>query len=312
MDATAAKRGPRGPRASGGSSRSEERRSQTADLYELWTLDILPALGVRLADVFETNPKQFKRVTPKVSDTLARLHYRTGCDESYLNASQRLGLIMPLLGESDGAQHSDETSTFHQASMGLRKAAVDYVQRSFDTGERQLRNAFRDAAKAMYAYLTTLEGSVTTNALARIYVHFGDVAGVLKSEEYCSGLGLPPAPTDGWPRFGVVDGDGAALIAELTHRAITAETTSVPAVGVTRFVAMQRVADYGAASLDEVLLDPVMADDDRANEVINVVYRWWTALRDCKNDVDLPAFVAMNGNRSLYRPGTGPLPTTIS
>jgi len=57
---------------------------------------------------------------------------------------------------------------------------------------------------------------------------------------------------------------------------------------------MQRVADYGAASLDEVLLDPVMADDDRANEVINVVYRWWTALRDCKNDVDLPAFVAMN------------------
>jgi hypothetical protein len=148
--------------------------------------------------------------------------------------------------------------------------------------QRQLRNAFRDAAKTMYAYLTVLEGSVTISALARIYTHFGDVVAILQSTEYCSGLGLPPAPTGGWPRFGIVDGDGAALIAELTYRADPDESTSVPQVDVAKFIALQRAADYGAASLDEVLLDPAMEDDDRANEVINVVYRWWKALFDFK------------------------------
>ena len=137
----------------------------------------------------------------------------------------------------------------------------------------------------MYAYLTVLQGGVTSSALARLYTHFGDVVTVLQSVEYCSGLGLPPAPTGRWPRFGIVDGDGAAVIAELTNRAVPDESTTVTQIGVTKFVATQRVADYGAASLDEVLLDPAMEDDARADEVINIVYRWWTALRDCRNDL---------------------------
>jgi hypothetical protein len=269
------------------SSTDNRRLNHTSDLYELWTLDIVPEIGRTAAKVFETNPTQFKRVPPNIVGLLARLHYQTGYNESYLTISQRLGLVRPLLGESDGTDHSDEMSKFHQAATGLRKAAVDYVQRSFDTGEPQLRNAFRDAAKTMYAYLTVLEGGVTTSALARLSTHFGDAVTVLQSVEYCSGLGLPPAPAGRWPRFGIVDGDGAAVIAELAHRAIRDdESTPVMQIGVTKFLATQRVADYGAASLDEVLLDPVMEDDARADEVINTVYRWWTALRDCRSDLD--------------------------
>jgi hypothetical protein len=262
--------------------------------------------------LFESNPKQFKRVTPSIADTLARLHYRTGFSEEYLNASQRLALLMPLLGESDGTGHSYETSKFHQAAVGLRNAAVDYSQRSFNTGERQLRNAFRDAAKTMYAFLTVLEGSVATNALARIDTHFDDVASVLKSEEYCSGLGLPPAPAEGWPRFGIVDGDGAALISELTHRVIAGEATSVPTVGVTKFLAIQRVADYGADSLGAILLDPVMESDERANEVIDIVYQWWTALRDSQSAPDTSSTATMDGGRMLYSGPNRNLPMTIS
>ncbi len=57
---------------------------------------------------------------------------------------------------------------------------------------------------------------------------------------------------------------------------------------------MQRVADYGAATLDEVLLDPGMDGDERADDVINVAYRWWTAIRDYNGEADVPS------NRSLF------------
>jgi len=141
----------------------------------------------------------------------------------------------------------------------------------------------------MYAYLTVVEGSVATNARDRLRGHFTDVSKVLQNVEYCSGLGLPPAPNGNWPRFGIVDGDGAALISELTQRVTNEDDpTTVPQVGVTKFLAMQRAADYGAASLDDVLLDPVMDDDERANGVIDLVYRWWQGIRDCRTDLDTP------------------------
>lgn len=266
------------------------RRHDISSLYELWTLDILPTIGSRAAHVFEAKPEQFKRVPPEIANLLARLHYRTGNNEDYLSTSQRFGLVSPLLGESDGIQHSDADAKFHRAAGALRQSAVDYVQRSFSTGERQLRNAFRDSAKTLYAYLTVLEGSVTTNALTRIEGHFLEVVEVLKTAEYCSGLGLPPAPEGNWPRFGVTDGDGAALISELTYRSMKEDdSAAVPQVGVTKFLAMQRAADYGAASLDGVLIDPAMDDDDRANGAIDLVYRWWQALRDCRSDLNTPS-----------------------
>jgi len=105
-----------------------------SDLYELWTLDILPVVGRKAGHLFETNPERFKRVPPEIADLLGQLTYRTGYDEHYLNMPQRLGLVRPLLGESDGSRHFDESSKFHRAAAGLRQAAVDYVQRSFSTG----------------------------------------------------------------------------------------------------------------------------------------------------------------------------------
>lgn len=266
----------------------DERRSDTAALYEIWTLDIVPTLGRQAAKTFEGNPKQFKRVPPDIAERLSRLHYRTGYGESYLDKAQRLELIKPLLGHSDGMVHDDNTSRFHAAAAGLRQAAVDYVQRSFDTGERQLRNAFRDAAKTMYAYLTVIDGAVTTNAGERLRNHFDEMVTVLRNSEFCGGLGLPPAPPGDWPRFGTVDGDGAALIAELSERLVADEQGAPETMGVSAFVAVQRVANYGATSLDHVLRDPSMDDDGQANEVINVVYRWWTALRDFRKEFGNP------------------------
>jgi hypothetical protein len=143
----------------------------TANLYEIWTLDNLSDLGPTSGAVFEANPQQFKGVPPDLADTLAKLRYLAGYSDEHLNAAQQQALVGPLLGASDGTSHTDETSAFHDAARGLRQAAVDFVQRSFDTGERQLRNAFRDAAKSFRAHLRILEGAVTASAARRRHAY---------------------------------------------------------------------------------------------------------------------------------------------
>lgn len=274
MPAPKAPIGPREP------APAPERRNDTAKLYELFSLEIIPSLGATMAKTYETNPKQFKNVPTDISAALAKLHYRTGHDEYYLESRQRQNLIAPLLGASEGIRDADRSTPFHQAAIGLRQAAVDFVQRSFDTGERQLRNAFRNAAKTLYVYLTNVEGDVATNALGRIDTHFATVVSVLRNAEYCGGLGLPPAPPDPWPRLGDFNGDGAALIEKLSQQFIADDLSASVGTDAAEFVAMQRIADYGAATLDEVLLDPAMNENERADEVINVAYLWWTAIRD--------------------------------
>jgi hypothetical protein len=270
------------------------RRSDTANLYELSTLEIIPALGTIMAKTFEANPKQFKNVPSNIAAALAKLHYRTGHDEQYLESGQRHNLVRPLLGTSDGIRDADRSAPFHQAAISLRQAAVDFVQRSFDTGERQLRNAFRDAAKTLYAYLTNVEGAVASNALGRLETHFADVVSVLRNSEYCGGLGLPPAPPGPWPRFGDFNGDGAALVEELSQRAIADDLSASVWTSAGDFVIVQRVANYGAATLDEILVDPGMDGDDRADEAINVAYRWSTAIRDYDGKA------VVTGNGSLF------------
>ena len=130
------------------------RNSQLAVLYELWTLDVVSDVGVVAGTVFSTRPQQFKNVGAATVETLGVLRYRTGYDEEHLAAEQRAAVCTPLLGVSDGIRHGDTGVAFHQAALGLRQAAADFVQRSFDSGEQQLRNAFRDASRSFAAYLT--------------------------------------------------------------------------------------------------------------------------------------------------------------
>jgi hypothetical protein len=258
----------------------QRRGTASAVLYELWTLDVVTDLGVVCGYVFAANAQQFKNVSAGTADTMALLRYRTGNDQVHLDAGQRSDVCAPLLGASDGTRHADVTSAFHQAAAALRQAAVDFVQRSFDTGERQLRNAFRDAVKTFFAYLSGVEGAVVDSAVRRLETHFDEVVSVLRDAQFSGGVGLPPAPGEPWPRFGVLSGDGAALVADLDRRAVEAELTNRSAIDQAEFMAVQRIADQGAATIDAVIADPTMDTDEAADTVINGAYRWWTAIRD--------------------------------
>lgn len=256
------------------------RASAVAVLYELWTLEVVFDLGLACGAVVAGRPQQFKNLSTGSADTVATLQYRTGNDEGHLDAEERAAVCTPLLGASDGTRHDDENAAFHQAAAALRQSAADFVGRSFDTGEQQLRNAFRDASRTFGAYLNGIEGAVADSAVRRLGPHFVEVVSVLRDASFSGGLGLPPAPGDPWPRFGDLSGDGAALVQTLDQEASTAGLTTRPPLDDAEFLAIQRIADQGAASIDAVVADPGFPKDADADAAINVVYRWWTALRD--------------------------------
>ena len=162
-----------------------------ADLYQRWTLDVIPHLGQQCAALCRDYPQEFKSVPPATLVTLADLRYRTGFDSNYLDDQGRKALLMPVLGDSDGARSSERSGAFHRSAGALRSRAKDFVQRVFTTGEDQLRDAFRDAATTFQSYLTTVNGTVVADASLRLTKHFDDVVAILKTPQFAAGLGSP-------------------------------------------------------------------------------------------------------------------------
>jgi hypothetical protein len=254
-------------------------RPTLATLYELWTLDIIPCLGQPCAALCRDYPHEFKNVPAATLATLADMRYRTGYDSRYLDEQGRKALLMPVLGDSDGAKGGERSGAFHQSADALRCRAKDFVQRVFDTGEAQLRDAFRDAAASFRNYLTAVEGNVVADANIRLTGHFGDVVAILQAPQFAAGLGLPPAPGAPWPLNRAWDGDGAMLVYAVTQRAQA--SGGKPIVTDVEFLQIQRIATYGAETIEAVLNVPaIWANDDITREAISLAYRWWTSIAE--------------------------------
>ena len=253
--------------------------STIAGLYERWTLDIIPCLGQACAALCRDYPQEFKKVPAGTLATLADLRYRTGYDSNYLDEQARKALLMPVLGDSDGAKGSERLGPFHKSADALRSRAKDFVQRVYDTGEEQLRDAFRDAATGFRKYLTTVDGNVVADANERQQKHFDDVVRIMQTAEFAAGLGLPPAPPAPWPLGRSWDGDGAMLVYAVSRRALASEGKSV--VTDEEFLQIQRIASYGAETSEIVLTnDQIWTDNREADNAISLAYRWWTSIAE--------------------------------
>jgi hypothetical protein len=283
--------------AAAGAAAGSGGRKPIADLYERWTLDIIPCLGQPCGVLCRDYPQEFKNVPVATLVTLADLLYRTGHDSTYLDEQGRKALIMPVLGDSDGYKGREGSGPFQRSAEALRSRAKDFVQRVFTTGEDQLRDAFRDAVISFQKYLTTVDGNVLNDANTRYKKHFDDVVTILQTKDFGAGLGLPPAPSGAprtWPLGNDVDGDGAMLVHAVSRRA--QGTAGKPIVTDEEFMQMQRIAFYGAETIQAVLTDAKILTDkdpkvsnDAADGAISLTYRWWTAI------AELTAMPATNG-----------------
>lgn len=254
-------------------------RQTIATLYERWTLDVIPCLGRPIAKLSQDNPQEFKRVPAATLGTLADLRYRTGFDSTYLDEEGRKALLMPVLGDSDGVKARERSGPFHRSADAVRSRAKDFARRAYDTGEEQLRNAFRDAVTTLQRYLTTVSGGVVDDASIRLTKHFDDVVHVLQTTQFAAGLGFPPAPRKPWPLRRSFDGDGAMLVQAITQRAEV--SGGKPIVTGEEFLQIQRIASYGAETIEAVLTrEEIYTVDGVTDDVINSAYRWWTAISE--------------------------------
>lgn len=264
-------------------------RRTLANLYERWTLDIIPCLGQPCAELCRDYPQEFKNVPAATLATLADLLYRTGYDSSYLDEQGRKALLMSVLGDSDGCKEGARSGVFHRSADALRCRANDFVNRVFTTGEAQLRNAFRDAATTFQSYLRTVDGNVVADANVRLTKHFDDVAAILQTPQFAHGLGLPPAPAAPWPLSRAWDGDGAMLVDAVTKRAQA--SGGKPIVTHEEFLQIQRIATYGAETIQAVLTDPaIFTINTTTDTLIDQAHRWSTAIAELTRTPDVPAF----------------------
>lgn len=268
-----------------------------ASLYQLWTLDVLSQIGPAAAQIYETNPRLFRRVQKDTSERLAWFRYRTGYSENALSSSQRSILLSPILGPSDGQAHGMAGDDFHLAANAMQTAAKEYVQRTFDHGEEELREAFRDSVTTFRHYMQTLNGSVVGNAYVRVTPYFAEVVKVLQDKEFAAGLGLLPAPTGGsWPFDLEIDRDGATLVEELTRRVGSSNGATPIRMDRALFTITQRVSHYGALTIASVINDGEPNDKKTAAELIGLTYRWKTALRDLSAEVETRGTTAASGS----------------
>lgn len=272
------------------------RRLAVADLYELWTLDVIPSIGVECAQQFREHPQRFKEVPGPVVQTLSEMQYRTGNSEQYLNRDQRSSLIAPLLGSSDGESSLSGRSSFHNAASGVQAAAKAYTERVYDTAVEELRNAFRVSALVFEQYLTTLSGSVVEDARTRLSGHFEDVVSVLSDAEFANGFGLKPGIRGSWPRSLEVNGIASVLVQTVWNEKLRRHPDGALRMATEEWFQMiQRIAHYGSMTVETIATGgfgkgqgPRDADaktnaDAETNAVISLAYQWHIGIEQLRH-----------------------------
>lgn len=275
-----------------------------AGMYERWTLDCIIELVQLIAVDFIKRPRQYRNVSPEISEILQNFRFLNGKDPYFPNYMQRLMTIEAILGSSDGmgmetknsstaggsAMNLAEGVQFKMASARLREMARAFTERQVTQGEGQLLQAFLDEGVTLQSYLRPIddENNVVIIGNAQTKAAFDAAAQVLREQTIAGRFGCPPAILNTWPLDGTLDDNGSLLIQEIAKVLIpemTAPATLVP-ISQNKFNVMQRAANYGAITITGVLRanfsadrdEPLTSQKERFEPVISAAYGWKTAL----------------------------------
>lgn len=259
-----------------GSDESED-LSPIPVLYEIWVLDCLVVLANAVSWDFAKRPRHYADVDEKIAMSCSNFRTKTGADPDFQNTEQRTWNQAAMFGSSPSSPLAAETHPFHGAAADLRRAAVAYSERVYNTGEAMLRQSFLDSARVLQAYLSTLKGSVIKRNFSELSGVFDKAIMIMKTAEIAKAFGLPPAPNNDWPVGEVYDGNGSFLIEEISNK--TSSELPTP-ISQKRFLVLQRIAVNGAKTLTGVLLlDSIEKDENRVRLLIGCAYAWETAIR---------------------------------
>jgi len=255
--------------------------TELSKMYARWTLDCVVDVAAAIAHDSAKRPRQYRAVPAAAAGgldaivrVLSNFRSKLGSDSSWPNGAQRAALYSGCLGTSDG-KPGDKSAPFHQMAAAVRDAAVAYCERVVDAGEGMLKQAFIEAATAFGAYLGTMVGSAVAESHRQTEEVFNNAVRVLKTQEIAQAFGLPHVAEANWPTVGARNGDGAALVEEIS-RAL--QPSAGPPITQQQFSVMQRIAHQGASTIAGIQ-DNRHTVDATFKEVVQSAYTWATALR---------------------------------
>lgn len=256
-------------------SGTDEPRAAISDMYARWTLDCVIEASSAVAADFVRRPRQYASVED--GDTLKHLEdlwYRSGNDPSFPDSNQRLMIFTPLLGPSDG-KAGEHASQFHDDSRALRERARAFSERQVQTGEDNLRQAFRDEVDTFGSYLIALvSNSVVENGDRQTLNVFSISASILRDEKIAGVFGRPKVNSRRWPLDDNFEEQGARLIEEISKTLEISQRTIVQS----QFIVMQRIALYGALTINGVVTAKSGGNQGNIDGLIQLAYSWKTAL----------------------------------
>jgi hypothetical protein len=242
------------------------------DLYTRWTFDCLTEIGYAVAVDFITRPQLYQ--ADDIPDAIVDLRMQYGTSNYFPNGAQRLAMMNPIFGRSDGwrPDATSSTSSFYIARKKLIDAAIAFSERAVDSGVSMLEDRVRSALVPLRAHFDGLRGKSIRLSAQQIRTESTTVVGILTAAGVARVFSVLPAET-GWPLTSN-DPNGAKLV-EAAGNVLTLAPDCK--MSYTKFILLQRVAVEGGRALTTTL-NP--ASDDNLANLISQLYSWGTSLRD--------------------------------
>jgi hypothetical protein len=252
-----------------------------SNLYAIWTLDCLIEIGYAVSTDFIARPQLY--LGEDIPDTIVDLRMSWGTDPRFPNSTQRLAMMTPVFGRSDGVMPDASTGTapFHVARKKLIDACIAFSERAVDTGIGMLLERVRSAVVPLRAHFEALAEqnsqpgkSIRLTAALQMKPLSDTAVAILLSPSVAKVFSVSSAEA-GWP-FDSTDPNGAKLVESVGAKLALPQECKL---SYTKFILLQRVAQEGRRALPLVLTTKVTVEQELL-ALITQVYTWGTSLRD--------------------------------
>jgi hypothetical protein len=246
--------------------------------YARWTLDSLIEIGYVVSLDFVNRPQLF--TGSDIPDEIVDLRMSYGTAADFPNTAQRLTMMMPVFGKSDGLkpEASGASTPFYLARKKFLEACIAFSERAVDTGVQMLEERVRSAIVPFRAYFEGLHGKSVQQSAKQLETIFEAVIDILTSAGVARVYSVLPAD-DSWPLNSddpTINSNGAKLVEAV---GMVLPVSADYKFNYAKFILLQRVAQEGMRTLPQVLTVD-MKDEGDMQSLISNGYSWATSLRD--------------------------------
>jgi hypothetical protein len=249
-----------------------------AGVYWFAIMDFLVQLASKTSKDFFDRPHLYVNLDDDyISETIAKLRFRSGFDERLPSQEQRGEMYLPIVGIKDGLA-LDGAGDFQRLADQLIQAATAFAERVYDTGEDMLRERVRIAHRSFKQYLEGLEGNSLVWTSEKVLPQLTeDVAyAILRNKGIASVFGVSTPIDSNWPY--VEDADADKMVEEMSKQLPWADGAPLH-LSRERISNLQSIASTGAEAIAAVFdYDGNAAKVKDLLHVIKTVYAWGSEL----------------------------------